>query len=598
MKRSRAFFVTRGLLLFLAAALCYARAMSSAADKPEQGLQRDPEELDRESLLGRVYELESNLELVRKLYTEALVRCRTLEKGLLTTTRERLDDSQKELTLDILGALLADEATASEPSEAAATTEPTAPAPEEPTAPAAGIPVAAHVRKRGGGRRVLPEHLPRMHQVILPDEVIQEGLVNFELIGEERSETLERRTSSLYVVETVRQKFVRKDRDRDRSQQTVQQRELAGESYTEVLIAEPPVHPLPRALAGPGLLAETVVQRWQDKLPLHRLEGIYRREGLQIPRSTVCTWHLGLSELVAPLIAVMWADARGQPILYTDATGVRVQAKKKCRRSHFWVVIAPERHILVAYSRDHKKGAVDALFVGFSGKLVADAHTVYDHLYLGHGIIEVGCWAHVRRYLHKTLSSQPEVALVGLALVNELFGLERRFKGDTAEVRKRHRQALSKPLVDRYFAWCRNELPAALENTPLYAALRYSLNQETALGRFLEDGRLPLHNNASERALRGEAVGRKNWLFLGSDDGGEANARLTTLLASCELHGLDPRAYLRDLFCLLPVWPRSRLLELAPVNWGATRQTAEVELQLLRNTHWRAATGTLCELPV
>src|SRR5690606_7672629 len=234
---------------------------------------------------------------------------------------------------------------------------------------------------------------------------------------------------------------------------------------------------------------------------------------------------------------------------------------------------------------------------GSVGHLVADAHTVYDHLYLDGDIIEVGCWAHVRRYLHKTLDSQPEIALVGLSLVNELFRLERRWKGEKPAARRRLRDRESRPLVNRYFAWCQAELEGALEDTPLHRALTYSLNQQEALERFLDDGRLPLHNNASEGALRRQAIGRKNWLFLGNNQGGHTNATLVTLLASCALHDIEPRRYLLEVFCLLPVWPKDRLLELAPLNWVETRALPEVDLMLMGNTHWRAATGTLCEPP-
>jgi hypothetical protein len=314
-----------------------------------------------------------------------------------------------------------------------------------------------------------------------------------------------------------------------------------------------------------------------------------------LARSTICDWHRRCGQVVEPLIEAMWKDALAQPIVYTDATGVRVQAKKHCRHAHFWAVIAPERHLLFAYSKRHKKADVDKLLAGFAGYLVADAHTVYDHLYLDGDVTEVGCWAHARRYLHKTLGSQPDKALEGLALVNQLFRFERQWKQLKPKPRQIKRDTVSRPVVERFFKWVDAEEPDAIEDTPLYQALTYAKNQADALVRFLEHGALPMHNNASEGALRREAVGRKNWLFLGNDLGGETNPRFVTLLASCELHDIEPTEYLMEVLLLLPDWPQARMLELAPVNWKETRRGSDARDLLEDNHHWRSATNTLCE---
>jgi len=162
------------------------------------------------------------------------------------------------------------------------------------------------------------------------------------------------------------------------------------------VIAPPPERPIERGLAGPGLLASTIVQRWQDHLPLNRQESIYAREGLPLARQTICDWHLKLADLVEPLVDAMMAGAFTSPYLCTDATGVLVQAKDQCRRSHFWVLVAPEKHVLYRYTAKHNSQAVDRLLAGYEGYLVADAHVVYDHLYAGGKVIEVGCWAHAR----------------------------------------------------------------------------------------------------------------------------------------------------------------------------------------------------------
>jgi len=589
-------FITLGL--FLPIWMCYRWVMSSSQDITETDSSdvrsNEVSRLDPQGLLKlleeekrRAEEEKERADHFKDLYDELLVRCRKLEKGLLTTTSEKLSEDQLQLTLGVLGMALGTEgagesADADDDSECEDEQE---------------VEVKGHKRKRGGGRQKLPEDLPRRQEVLIPDEVLNEGRENFLQVGEERTETIERQAAQVFVLEIIRPKYVRKDRDRDRSQEAQIARDLANESYTDFLVAEPPCHPIPKSIAGPQLLADTIVYRYEDHLPLYRLERIFKREGIALARSTICGWHSKIGALIAGLYDAMWADARGQPILYTDATGVRVQAEKKCRNAHFWAVIVPDRHLLYAYTEHHKKSSIGDLLDGFDGTLVADAHTVYDHLYLERGVTEAGCWSHCRRYFHKALDSQPDLALEGLLRINQLFRFERQWKNRTATQRRALRKRKSKPVIKAFFNWCEAHLPRAFEGTPFYKALNYALNQRIALQRFLGDGRLPIHNNASERALRRHAIGRKNWLFLGNDEAGHTNARLVTLLASCALHDVEPRAYLRDLFCLLPVWPKTEILDLAPLNWNETSQREDVVAILTQNAYWRAATGMLPDDP-
>ena len=200
----------------------------------------------------------------------------------------------------------------------------------------------------------------------------------------------------------------------------------------------------------------------------------------------------------------------------------------------------------------------DATGVLVQGYLVADAHAVYDHLYADGRVVEVGCMAHCRRYYFKAMSSDPERARYALAIIGELFRIERRLAGKPHRKKLAERRKHSKPLVDKLFEWCDAQVDLVLDDTPIAKAIGYSRNQRVALRRFIEDGRLPLHNNGSELQLGRQAIGRKNWLFVGSDDGGRNNARFVSLLASCQLHHIEPWAYLRDLLCLLPEWPAHR----------------------------------------
>jgi transposase len=328
--------------------------------------------------------------------------------------------------------------------------------------------------------------------------VQREGLDAYVRIGEETTEQIERRQASAVVVRVVKPKFKRK-------QPTETER---AEEKTEILVADSPDLPIPGGIAGPGMLADTIVRRWQDHLPLNRLEGIYAREGLDFAKSTICGWHAKLAELAKPIVDAMHGDALKQPYLCTDATGVLVRAPEKCRRGYFWVLVAPELHVLYKYSASHNSKAVDRNLANYEGYLVADAHSVYDHLYEAEKIIEAGCFAHARRYFFKSLESDPERARNALGMINALFRIERENESCTRGQLEKIRQRKSRPIAERFFHWCDAEAPNVLDETPISKAIGYARNQRTALSRFLDDGRLPLSNNISERNLSRQVLGR------------------------------------------------------------------------------------------
>jgi transposase len=482
-----------------------------------------------------------------------------LKRGLIGQKAERLPKNDAQLSLAILNLALGGDATA---------------APEPPSEPAVQT-VPEHQRRKPV-RKPFPNDLPRVDVDIVPVEVEVEGIENFELVGENSREVMERRPASAVIVTLHYKKYLRIGRDR------------AAEA-TEVLMAPAVELPIERGVAGPSLLADTIVRRWQDHQPLSRLEDIYNREKLGLPKSTICTWHEYLAGLVRPVVDAMFDDAYRQPYLCVDATGVLVLAKEKCRNAHFWVLVAPEKHVLYAYSRSHDGKAVDQLLGNYKGYLVADAHSVYEHLYSSGEVIEVACWAHCRRYFFKALESDPERAKAGLSHIAALFRIERAVADASRKERERTRRDKTAPIVDRFFQWCDAEFPQVLDETPIQDALRYAHNQRVALRRFLDDGRLPAHNNISELNLRRQVVGRKNWLFLGSDDGAFANVTFVSLLASARLHGIEPHGYIRDLLCLIRTWPTDRLLELAPVNWKQTLEQPETQQKLLANVFRRIA---------
>lgn len=532
----------------------------------------------------------------RKLIEELQEKIAKLEQGLIGPKSERFKVQDGQLSLKILAELLGktdvDGADAKEVTQqllAAIEAESEASGEDAPPEDDDEVDDKPHrpPRKRTG-RATASERVHKLTIELVPDEVKQLGLDAFERIGEEKSTTVERRVSSVFEVTIVRPKF------RARTEAAIQavkaersERDCLPEVDPQswIILAPAPELPVPRCMAGPGLLANVAVRRFDDHLPYNRLENVYEREGMRLGRSTLYGWLDALRELFSPLLHAMRSDARHAPYVCVDATGVAVQAAEKCSRGHFWVLVVPGRHVLFAFSESHDSAAVDKLLGGYAGLVVADAHAVYDHLYGEDAATEVGCWSHARSYVFKALGTEPEISRELLDNLRVMFALERKFANKPRKQRERMRQSKLKVLVDRHFELCRKYEPSALDGTPLAAALRYSLNQEMALRRFLEDGKLPATNNISERHLRRQAIGRKNWLFIGSEDGAAVNTTFSTLIASCHLNHIEPETYLREVMCLLPEWPQSRVLDLAPCNWKQTRQQPETE-RLLASNLW------------
>jgi transposase len=530
----------------------------SAAPSLEERLQA------LEALCARQAEQIARLERERNEYKKLVELLREenqrLKRGLLGQKAERLPANDAQLSLAILKLALG------QPSESDANPA-TAEAEDDRKQK-----VTEHERRKPV-RKPLPESLPRVPIEILPEEVQREGLDAFERIGSETREVLERRQASAVVVQLCYPKFVRKDRERN--------------AETQVLVAPAVELPIERGLAGPTMLADTVVRRWADQQPLNRQEGIFAREGLDIAKSTLCSWHEVLGQLAAPVVDAMFADAYRSPYLCVDATGVLVLAPERCKNGHFWVLVAPDKHVLYRFSARHNSAAVDDLLRGYQGYLVADAHTVYDHLYKDGTVTEVACWAHCRRYWYKALESDPDRAKRGLSMIGALFRIERAVADASRSKREAMRAAKSRSIVLEFFAWCEAERNSVLDESPVAEAIRYALNQRTALSRFLEDGRLPLSNNISELNLRRQVLGRRNWLFVGSEDGAKTNTVFVSLLASCRLRDIEPLGYLRDLFILLPTWSRHRVLELAPAYWKQTLEQPETQQKLDANVFRR-----------
>jgi hypothetical protein len=335
-------------------------------------------------------------------------------------------------------------------------------------------------------------------------------------------------------------------------------------------------------------------------MPLFRIEDRFARDGCPIDRGTMCRWVEDVGATCGTTVVhAMRAEALAASFcIATDATGVLVQpirthekVRQPCRRAHYFVLVSDAGHVLFEFTAKETSDAVGAIFKGFRGYLQADAKSVYDVLYRDPDenplfddpdapgqCLEVGCWAHLRRKFFEAAFTKSAVAREGLARIARIFELDAGWRGKPPSEIKRLRDAHLRPAPRRPPAAAFGAGAAAHyesvrhQRGPLRSALGYAVRQKNALLRVFDDGRLPLDNNRSERALRGTvATGRKAWLFVGSDDHAEAAGHLFSLIASARLHALDPEAYLRDLVRVLGHWPRGRYLELAPRYWAKTR---------------------------
>jgi transposase len=415
--------------------------------------------------------------------------------------------------------------------------------------------------RRGHGRTRIPPTLPRERTEVPvpPDECTcpQCGRERA-IIGYEVSERLEWRPASLVCLETARQK-----------------RACACEA-SGVVTAPVPDSPVERGLAGPGLLAHVVISKYEDHAPLHQLAGMLARHGVQIARSTLGDWVEQASDLLEPIVEAMARDALRAHRIHTDDTGIAVLDKGGTHRGHVWVYLADDDHVVFRYTRRRRGDGPREFLAGYQGFIQADAASLYDRLFgpteaprqpvAGHAV-EVGCWAHARRKFVEAQLTDEKRALVAIGFIRELYAIDRACADLDGDTRTAARRARAGPVLDAFRAWLDAEALEVIPKSPIAVAIGYARNQWGPLTRFLDDGRLRLDNNPAERQLRRVAVGRKNWLFAGSETGAERACVLYSILASCRLHGVDPVAYLTDVLVRVHRHPARDVLGLAPKTW-------------------------------
>jgi transposase len=427
--------------------------------------------------------------------------------------------------------------------------------------------ITVSYKRQRRGRPALPKDLPR-ERVDYDLSVAEKAEFDaLERIGEEVSETLEYTPAKLIVIEHARAKYAcRKD----------------GESTIRTAFAQP--SPLPKTNAGAGLLAHILVSTFADHLPLNRQEAIFRRHGVELPRSTLCEWKLGSGELLAVLRPALVDHTLGAPRLHSDDTTMPLieGGRGRTRTARLWGYLGAgarqgengawvEHPPSVVFEFTDSREAIHPIefLKDYEGYLQADAYSGYDALYKTGRVIEVACWAHARRKYFELAKTQqpPGLAAEALKWIGKLYEIESRLKEDPPDKKLKLRQAESVPVLADFKHWLEAHYPTLLPQGPLGLAFGYTLRNWRALTRYTENGVLVPDNNLLERQIRPIAKGRDAYLFVAAERGGHVAATVYSLIGTCKLNRVEPYAYLKDVLQRLPSHPMHRLAELLPFNW-------------------------------
>jgi len=416
-------------------------------------------------------------------------------------------------------------------------------------------------------RRALPDHLLRETRTYTPkDAVCPDCQGELRKLSEDVSEVLEYVPEQFKVIRHVRTK-------------------LSCRKCERIVQAPAPTRPIERGIAGPGLLAHVLVSKYCDHQPLYRQSEVYARHGVELERSTLADWVGGCSRLLEPLVESLRRYVMGTGKLHADDTPVPVLApgNGKTKTGRLWTYVRDDRPaggreapaVWFSYSPDRKGEHPEKHLRDFRGKLQADAYAGFGKLYEAGRIQEVACWAHVRRKFYDLEQAHAsEIAKEALNRIAALYVVEKEIRGRLPDKRQQVRQARSKPLLDSLKHWFEETLPKLSRKSDTTAAIRYALSRWDQLLRYVDDGTIEIDNNAAERTLRAVALGRKNYLFAGSDAGGERAASIYSLIGSAKLNGLDPEAYLREVLTRIADHPITRIEALLP--WNVSPATAEV----------------------
>lgn len=367
-------------------------------------------------------------------------------------------------------------------------------------------------------------------------------------------------------------------------------RKLSCGKCEKIVQAAAASRPIAKGLAGPGLLAHVLVSKYCDHLPLNRQSDIYAREGVSLSRSTLADWVGESSALLKPLVEALKAHVLGGNKLHADDTPVPVlcPGRGTTKQGRLWAYVRDDRPsgsetppaAWFAYTPDRKAKHPAEHLKDFHGTLQADGYAGFERLFNAadpnHPIQEAVCWAHARRKFYDIhVATKSPLAEEALQRIGDLYAVEESIRGASAETRKRTRQARAGPKLVELKRWCESTLRKVPKKSEIAGAIRYALSRWAALVRYCDDGRVEIDNNAAERALRAVALGRKNYLFAGSDTGGDRAAAIYSLVGTAKLHGIDPEAYLRHVLERIAEHPINRIDELLPWNLAPQLQRSE-----------------------
>lgn len=415
---------------------------------------------------------------------------------------------------------------------------------------------------RHPGRRALPKDLPRRRKVyeLPPAERACPCCATVMVeIGQDVTEQLDYQPASFYVTELVRIKYACRACDQ-------------GITRTPM-----PDRPIERGRPGPGLLAHLAVAKYADHLPLYRLEGIFAREGVEICRQTMCQWIAQLTDLLAPVVAELKRQLLCDPLLQSDDTVVPYQGDHKGRMSkgYLWVYTRPYAEVVFDFTTNHSRAGPIEFLGDYKGYLQTDGHSSYNAVYATGKVAHIGCMAHVRRKFFEARGEAPQEADMTLAAIQSLYRIERQAKAagivGPELVALRGREAA--PVLISLSRWLEALGGKYRPQSLMAKAIGYARGQWPAVVRYVEVAEACIDNNSSEQAVKPVVIGRKNWMFAGSAQGGHRAATLYSLIVSCKRLGIDPYAYLRDVIEVIPSHPNKRIGELTPRAWAAARDS-------------------------